>query len=1169
MADQLTGELITDESSNRATPIGMDEASGSATFNTDQTFLTLADLNVILADYLHISGGLFTLENEVDFGANFGVASAYIKDRVVVDVFPTNNIFLGIGYGKKISWANSDELLSYDLEVVGTDLVFNGAIISSTGYVDGAISAAIGALSSVYQPLDGDLTAISNLAGTGFAVKTAADTWVQRSIAVAARLSVSNGDGVAGNPTLDLTALTANRAIVSDANGFPSASSVTATEVGYLSGAIAPIQTQFAGVASTGVRYGGQISINADPTKFDVAEVSAVFISHPTPSSTPVITYVTAGPFTAQTVTNIGTQLITYLALASNGTIAQFSSPLTPSQRRDYAELGAVVHSNLTTINAVNSIVTTTGHGVNQVHDLMEAIGPINITGNKYTANGANLNVNVSAGTIFKLGSNFHNNEHDPHRVSLSSGTAITFRYRRQNSVEGSDVTSVDPDNYDVGGVLTSVPNNKFTVQRFVRFQSGLTRVQYGQHVYDNLNEAVAGVSTEAFVTETNMAENGVLRAYLVVKQGTTALNSVTDALFMEAQKFGGAAANAGAALTSANIIAALGYTPANVAGDTFTGNVSISNTNPVLTLTKTSGTSNVRTDYITGGTTKLIVGVAGAIDDLVVGSVAEDAVIRVRTGSNLLISTDSGGSAAVRVLTTSGFVGIGGVPATKFQVTHAGLVQGRFYNTTNGTDLRIVADTDHGGVKLDNAGMPLLFSLGGSEAARFAATTRNLLINTTTDDGTNKLQVAGSGAFTGTIRTTESGVVNDSFAATGATTNRRILRLGNTGGDAIFGIDDSAGGTTIVGASAYDAVVRGPSGIAFSANGGTTLHARIASTGSLSVNSSAQVVETITSSDSAAYMRYINSGNSAVYTGSTSSGDFDIQTTATTRARVTSGGNFLIGTTTDDGTNKLQVNGSTLLAGTTKVYNSATDAVFRVDSVSARAFTEYQLNSVVKAFVGVGSASNDLITGSVAGSLSLRTQGASMLFSTDSGVTSAMLINSSGRVILGSTGDDGVNKLQVNGNINVLGGGIKFPATQVPSADANTLDDYEEGTWTPELRFGNATTGITYTTQSGHYTKIGNLVTATCMVVLSSNGTATGNAEIYNLPYTVTLGRNSPVTVFSSGISYTGSLNFQAEGTTTRIALQQVTEAGSNSYLSEANFSDTASLTLSVTYLV
>ena len=58
------------------------------------------------------------------------------------------------------------------------------------------------------------------------------------------------------------------------------------------------------------------------------------------------------------------------------------------------------------------------------------------------------------------------------------------------------------------------------------------------------------------------------------------------------------------------------------------------------------------------------------------------------------------------------------------------------------------------------------------------------------------------------------------------------------------------------------------------------------------------------------------------------------------------------------------------------------------------------------------------------------------------------------------------------NATPSTSGAGITFPASQDASSDANTLDDYEEGTWTPSVG-GTAT----YTAQSGQYTKIGNFV--------------------------------------------------------------------------------------------
>ena len=71
---------------------------------------------------------------------------------------------------------------------------------------------------------------------------------------------------------------------------------------------------------------------------------------------------------------------------------------------------------------------------------------------------------------------------------------------------------------------------------------------------------------------------------------------------------------------------------------------------------------------------------------------------------------------------------------------------------------------------------------------------------------------------------------------------------------------------------------------------------------------------------------------------------------------------------------------------------------------------------------------------------------------------------------------------------------GIKFPATQVPSADANTLDDYEEGTWTPACAVGLT---VTY----GRYTKIGNRVVFNFEATITTNANA-GNMSITGLPF-------------------------------------------------------------------
>ncbi len=83
--------------------------------------------------------------------------------------------------------------------------------------------------------------------------------------------------------------------------------------------------------------------------------------------------------------------------------------------------------------------------------------------------------------------------------------------------------------------------------------------------------------------------------------------------------------------------------------------------------------------------------------------------------------------------------------------------------------------------------------------------------------------------------------------------------------------------------------------------------------------------------------------------------------------------------------------------------------------------------------------------------------------------------------------------------------GQFVFPASQNASANANTLDDYEEGTWTPVLTFTTpGDLSVVYSTQLGKYTKIGRQVTVNFFIVTSTftHTTASGQALITGVPF-------------------------------------------------------------------
>ena len=317
----------------------------------------------------------------------------------------------------------------------------------------------------------------------------------------------------------------------------------------------------------TGFLQGLQLSINADPTKFNIAAGYYV-ITDFTNLTQPVVKIINYAGATGLTPAYLATSNSTYIALDKNQNVISSASPFTDAQRRTLAIIGNVVHSNRTNINIVNEIKAPIVAVGNQLHDFMKAIGFLNESGNVYSANGANLQINKSVGDIFGMGINA-SDYLSPHKLTIPSQTALTFAYRFQNGTQLSDTQNINPNIYDVGGTSTATPSNKWTIQRINLFQSGLSRIQPGQTVYNSFNDAVVALPTQPFVTEQNIADNAVFRCYLIVQQGTTNLASAVvagTALFVPVDKFGNVIGNGSVALTYANIVAALGFTPENVA---------------------------------------------------------------------------------------------------------------------------------------------------------------------------------------------------------------------------------------------------------------------------------------------------------------------------------------------------------------------------------------------------------------------------------------------------------------------------------------------------------------------------------------------------------------------------------------------------------------------------
>jgi len=145
-----------------------------------------------------------------------------------------------------------------------------------------------------------------------------------------------------------------------------------------------------------------------------------------------------------------------------------------------------------------------------------------------------------------------------------------------------------------------------------------------------------------------------------------------------------------------------------------------------------------------------------------------------------------------------------------------------------------------------------------------------------------------------------------------------------------------------------------------------------------------------------------------------------------------------------------------------------------------------------------IGAASNGLYIGSDDAGIFFNDHGGGDLdaiFPYDVGTNTFY----NGHVDIGGSSNKFRN-IHISGSLST-GDGVTFGSTG-GSVTSKTLYDYEEGIWTPVIGGSTGTSGQSYTTQVGHYTKIGRQVIVTFLVDLSNKGTITGDCVLSGLPF-------------------------------------------------------------------
>lgn len=301
---------------------------------------------------------------------------------------------------------------------------------------------------------------------------------------------------------------------------------------------------------STGVASGGELSVNAgNPAAVDITAADGYIVNYLAGTQTePVITRIKTAD---QTVTLDAAALlrtVTWWLLDSSGTVIQQATKPGEAQRRTHILLGVTSQVGGAIVIDQSLPVILPGQA-NQLVDLMENLGPFNISGNQITPNGANLMINHSAGAMFSRAfGHFVNGvlTNSPHVSTTQAQTPADFIYVTQTTTAAGALTNlIDVANYDNGGVVTPIGGggNDTTIHRVYLFPNNDPQrqliIQYGQTIYINLASGLDRIGAGTFIENPNFIQSGgALIAYIVVIRSATDLSNSSQAVFVRAGKF-------------------------------------------------------------------------------------------------------------------------------------------------------------------------------------------------------------------------------------------------------------------------------------------------------------------------------------------------------------------------------------------------------------------------------------------------------------------------------------------------------------------------------------------------------------------------------------------------------------------------------------------------------
>lgn len=170
--------------------------------------------------------------------------------------------------------------------------------------------------------------------------------------------------------------------------------------------------------------------------------------------------------------------------------------------------------------------------------------------------------------------------------------------------------------------------------------------------------------------------------------------------------------------------------------------------------------------------------------------------------------------------------------------------------------------------------------------------------------------------------------------------------------------------------------------------------------------------------------------------------------------------------------------------------------------------------------------------------------------------------VGTNGQVLIASTG----SSPQFAALTSTLGSVVYTPG---PAALALEIVDWvSAGTWTPAISFGGGTTGITYTTRTGAYRRVGNTVMIEASITLSNKGSSTGAVSIDTLPVAAST-TDCILSAYFSVFTFTGQVFCRIPASGTSVVLESAVTTGAVTALTDTAFANNTQIVFSGCYLV